>query len=461
MWKIGGFFIMEYKDFLERKKHTLGNFGFEANYIPDIAFDFQKYIIERAMLKGRIAIFADTGLGKTLIQLSLAKNIINATNKKVLILTPLAVAFQFILEAEKLGIDDIEYSKEGKHTKKIVICNYERLHYFNSEDFICVILDESSILKNFDGKIKGHITSFVRKIPYRFLSTATPAPNDYIEFGTSSEALGYLPYMDMLTKFFANNENNIRPQDIGTKWYLKPHAKVEFFSWLNQWSISIKKPSDLGFSDDRYVLPELIENKIFVKNEKNWIINGQIMMFNGIAKTMSEVREEQKGTFKERCEKAVELAENKTSVYWCNFNDEGDLLDELDKDAVQLKGGMTIEKKEDILLNFANGNIKRIITKPKITSFGLNWQHCNHTVYFPTWSYEQYYQSIRRFWRFGQKKDVTVDLVLSDGQKRVIDTLLYKTNKAIEFNKLIQSNINGAVNLSKKEFTKEIIKPKF
>ncbi|MBP8793873.1 MAG: hypothetical protein KBH29_11905 [Lutibacter sp.] len=452
---------MEYKDFLERKKHTLGNFGFEANYIPDIAFDFQKYIIERAMLKGRIAIFADTGLGKTLIQLSLAKNIINATNKKVLILTPLAVAFQFILEAEKLGIDDIEYSKEGKHTKKIVICNYERLHYFNSEDFICVILDESSILKNFDGKIKGHITSFVRKIPYRFLSTATPAPNDYIEFGTSSEALGYLPYMDMLTKFFANNENNIRPQDIGTKWYLKPHAKVEFFSWLNQWSISIKKPSDLGFSDDRYVLPELIENKIFVKNEKNWIINGQIMMFNGIAKTMSEVREEQKGTFKERCEKAVELAENKTSVYWCNFNDEGDLLDELDKDAVQLKGGMTIEKKEDILLNFANGNIKRIITKPKITSFGLNWQHCNHTVYFPTWSYEQYYQSIRRFWRFGQKKDVTVDLVLSDGQKRVIDTLLYKTNKAIEFNKLIQSNINGAVNLSKKEFTKEIIKPKF
>jgi hypothetical protein len=452
---------MEYKDFIQNKKHSISNFGFEANYIPDIAFDFQKFIIEKAIRKGRIAIFADTGLGKTLIQLSIAKNIINHTNKKVLILTPLAVAFQFILEAEKLGIDDIEYSKDGKHTKKIVICNYERLHYFDSNDFVGVILDESSILKNFDGKIKWAITSFCKKIPYRFLSTATPAPNDYIEFGTSSEALGYFPYMDMLTKFFANNENNVRPQDIGTKWYLKPHAKNEFFSWLNQWSISIKKPSDLGFSDERYKLPNLIENKIFVKNEKNWIIDGQIMMFNGIAKTMSEVREEQKGTFKERCEKAVELTENKTSVYWCNFNDEGDLLDELDKDDVQLKGGMTIEKKEDILLNFANGNIKRIITKPKITSFGLNWQHCNHTVYFPTWSYEQYYQSIRRFWRFGQKNDVTVDLVLSDGQKRVIDTLLYKTNKAIEFNKLIQSNINGVVDLSKKEFTKEIIKPKF
>jgi hypothetical protein len=176
---------------------------------------------------------------------------------------------------------------------------------------------------------------------------------------------------------------------------------------------------------------------------------------------MSEVREEQKNTFQERCEKAVELTQGKTSVYWCNFNDEGDLIDELDKDAIQIKGGMSIEKKEDILISFAKGEIDRIITKPKMTSFGLNWQHCNHTVYFPTWSYEQYYQSVRRFWRFGQTKDVTVDLVLSDGQKRVIDTLLYKTNKAIEFNKLIQSNINTAVDLSKKEFTKDIIKPKF
>lgn len=452
---------MDYLDFIESKKHTIGNFGFEPNYLPDIGFDFQKFIIEKAVRKGRIAIFADTGLGKTLIQLSIAKNIIQHTNKKVLILTPLAVAFQFILEAEKLGIDDIEYSKDGKHTKKIVLCNYERLHYFNSEDFIGVILDESSILKNFDGATKWAVTKFMKKIPYRFLSTATPAPNDYIEFGTSSEALGYFPYMDMLTKFFANNENNVRPQDIGTKWYLKPHAKNQFFSWLNQWAVFIKKPSDIGFSDERYVLPNLIENKVFVRNKKNWVINGQIMMFNGIAKTMTEVKEEQRGTIEERCEKASELAQGKTSVYWCNFNDEGDLLDQLDKDAVQLKGGMTIEKKEDILLNFANGNIQRIITKPKITSFGLNWQHCNHTVYFPTWSYEQYYQSIRRFWRFGQQNDVTVDLVLSDGQKRVIDTLLYKTNKAIEFNKLIQSNVNGLVDLSKKEFTKEIIKPTF
>ena len=170
--------MQNYLEFLEKKKHSIGNFGFEANYVPDIAFDFQKFIIEKAVKKGRMAIFADTGLGKTLIQLSIAKNIIEHTNKKVLILTPLAVAFQFILEAEKLGIDDIEYSKDGKHTKKIVICNYERLHYFDSSDFVGVILDESSILKNFDGKIKSQVTAFVKKIPYRYLSTATPSPND-------------------------------------------------------------------------------------------------------------------------------------------------------------------------------------------------------------------------------------------------------------------------------------------
>ena len=200
---------MKYENFIKNKKHLLGNFGFEPNYIPDMAFDFQKFIIEKAIRKGRTAVFADTGLGKTLIQLSIAKNIINHTNKKVLILTPLAVAFQFILEAKKLGIDDIEYSKDGKHTKKIVVCNYERLHYFNENDFVGVILDESSILKNFDGKIKQEVTTFVKKIPYRFLSTATPSPNDFIELGTSSEALGYMGYVDMLGKFFKQNNNAV------------------------------------------------------------------------------------------------------------------------------------------------------------------------------------------------------------------------------------------------------------
>ena len=455
--------MTDYLEFIKTKQHSIGNFGFKANYIPDMAFDFQKFIIEKAILKGRIGVFADTGLGKTLIQISIAKNIINHTNKKVLILTPLAVAFQFIIEAEKLGIDDIEYSKDGKHTKKIVICNYERLHYFNENDFVGVICDESSILKNFDGKIKNQITSFIKKIPYRFLSTATPSPNDFIELGTSSEALGYMGYMDMLGKFFKNNQNSVDStnRNIGEKFYLKPHAEKDFFAWVNQWSIMCKMPSDLGFSNDRYVLPELIVNKHIVKNQSLIDVDGQIQMFTPMAKSMTEVRHEQKCTEEKRCEKAIELANGKTSVYWCNTNNESSILKGLDKEAVEIIGSQSIDKKEEILLAFANGEIKRLITKAKMTSMGLNWQHCNHSVFFPTWSYEQYYQAIRRFWRFGQKNDVTIDMVISDGQTRVLEALEQKTQKAIELHKNLTLNVNRSFENITKEFNKDIIKPKF
>jgi SNF2 family DNA or RNA helicase len=428
-----------------------------------MAFDFQKYIIEKAVRKGRMAIFADTGLGKTLIQLSIAKNIVTHTNKKVLILTPLAVAFQFILEAEKLGIDDIEYSKDGKHTKKIVICNYERLHYFNPMDFEGVILDESSILKNFDGKIKNQVNAFVKKIPYRYLSTATPSPNDFIELGTSSEALGYMGYMDMLTKFFKNNQNSVdsNNRNIGEKFYLKPHAERDFFAWVNQWAIMVKMPSDLGFSNERYNLPELIVNRHIVKNQSLINIDGQVQMFTPIAKSMTEVRHEQKQTEEKRCEKAFELANGKLSVYWCNTNNESAILKATDKEAVEIIGSQSIEKKEEILLAFANGEIKRLITKAKMTGMGLNWQHCNHSVFFPTWSYEQYYQAIRRFWRFGQTKDVTIDMVISDGQTRVIEALQQKTEKAIQLHKSLTENVNRSFENKVKEFNKEILKPKF
>lgn len=453
----------EYEKFLESKKHSIGNFGFTPNYYPDIAFDFQKYIIEKAVKKGRMAVFADTGLGKTLIQLSIAKNIINHTNQKVLILTPLAVAFQFLLEAEKVGIDDIEYSKDGKHTKKIVICNYERLHYFDKNDFVGVILDESSILKNFDGKIKNQVTAFVKKIPYRYLSTATPSPNDFIELGTSSEALGYMGYMDMLGKFFKNNQNSVdsNNRNIGEKFYLKPHAEKDFFAWVNQWAIMVKMPSDIGFSNDRYNLPKLISNRHIVKNQSLIDINGQVQMFTPIAKSMTEVRHEQKQTEEKRCEKAIELAQNKTSVYWCNTNKESAILKSSDLQAVEIIGSQSIEKKEEILLAFAKGDITRLITKAKMTGMGLNWQHCNHSVFFPTWSYEQYYQAIRRFWRFGQKREVTIDLVISDGQTRVLEALEQKTKKAIELYENLTKNVNASFLNRTKEFNKELIKPNF
>ena len=455
---------MNYQEFIESKRHTTINYGFEPVWLPDdCLFDFQRFIVDKAIKKGRMGIFADTGLGKTRISLAIANNIVKKTNKRVLILTPLAVAFQFLKEAELMGIDDIEYSKEGKFTKKIILCNYERLKYFNETDFECVILDESSILKNFNGQIKNHITAFIKKVPYRFLTTATPSPNDYIELGTSSEALGYMGYMDMLGKFFKNNQNSIdsNNRNIGEKWYLKPHAERAFFEWVNTWSIMVKKPSDIGFSDDRYKLPKLITNIYFVKNQSKILPNGQTCLFVPQAKTMTEVRIEQRQTEENRAKKAVELAEDKTSVYWVNTNNESSLIKHLDNECTEILGSQSIEKKEEILKAFANGEIKRLVTKATITGMGLNWQHCNHCVFFPTWSYEQYYQAIRRFWRFGQKNDVTVDLVLSDGQSRVIKALQEKTDKAQKLYENLVKNVNSNYIDIKKNENVEVKVPSF
>jgi hypothetical protein len=453
---------MNYDDFIDGKRHKPSSHGIEPWYIPDGMFDYQRYVSEYAIRKGRCAVFLDTGLGKTLIELTTAVNFRKHTGKPVLILTPLAVAFQFIKEAEKFGITDIQYSKDGKHDAGIVVCNYERLDKFSADDFGAVILDESSILKNFDGAIKSQVTSFMKRVKYRFLFTATPSPNDFIELGTSSEALGYMGYMDMLGKYFANNDNNIRPHDIGTKFYLKPHAIDAFFQWVSGWSISMRKPSDHGFSDAMHVLPKLHTNLHAVRNEENWVINGQALMFNIVAKSMSEVRQEQKMTQTGRCERAFELVQgHDASVYWCNFNDEGDLLEQMDKDAKQVSGSMDIDKKEELLMAFSSGELKRLITKPKITAFGLNWQHCAHTVFFPTFSYEQYYQAIRRFWRFGQKREVMVDIVHSDGQKRVIDGLFSKSAKMDELFTRLNNSINEYHDPSRAAFDKPVSLPSF
>ena len=454
---------MDYQQFLQSKRHTLGDHGFEPVWMPDRAFDFQRHIITKAVQKGRIGLFADTGLGKTLMQLAFAQNVVMKTNRPVLILTPLAVAFQFLKEAESIGIDDIEHTKDGKFTSKIVVCNYERLHHLNPDDFAAVLLDESSILKNFDGKIRDQVVSFIKRVQYRLLSTATPSPNDFIELGNSSEALGYMGYMDMLGRFFKSNQNSVdsNNRNIGEKFYLKPHAERDFFAWVNQWSIMVKRPSDLGFSDEGYNLPALHTAKHVVYNQEAWTIDGQSALFAMPAKTMTEVRAEQKQTVAERCEKAVTLADGKVSVYWCNLNEESDLLANMDKQAVEIKGGMSIDKKEEILLAFANGEIDRLITKAKMTSMGLNWQHCNHTVYFPTWSYEQFYQAIRRFWRFGQKREVTCDMVVSEGQERVMEALEQKTQKAIELYENLVQNANRKFEHKTKAFDQSIQLPEF
>jgi hypothetical protein len=460
--------MLTYQQFLESKRHTSQNFGIDPHFIPGQMFDFQKYSAEYLIKKGRGAGFIDTGLGKTLIELVTAANYVRHTNKPVLIITPLAVAFQHIKEAKKFDIDDIEYSKDGKFTKKIVICNYERLDKFYWGDFDCVILDESSILKNFDGAIRQQITSFMKKIKYRYLFTATAAPNDYIELGTSSEALGYLGYTDVLSKFFKNNNNNsvklgqVHLARQGMEWYLKPHAEQDFWRFIASWSISMRKPSDIGFSDERHKLPPLTEVQTIVKNTKPLAINGQMQMFNTQAVNFSEIKAEVRATIKQRCEMAVQLANHhKTSVYWVNLNDEAKCISEIDRTAKEIKGQMDIDEKEEILLAFSNGEIDKLITKTSITAFGLNWQHCNHTTYFPDYSYEKYYQALRRFWRFGQLREVFADLVLSDGQQRIMQSLQVKKDKAITMFENLTANTNSDFRIVQKGFDKPLTLPAF
>lgn len=425
---------MEYKDYILKKSDLARGFGFEPDSINSNLFPFQRDLEVWALQKGRSAIFADCGLGKSIIELDWAIHVSKKTNGNILLLTPLAVGQQMIHEAEKFNIDGVSRSREGETHTPIVICNYERLHYFNPEDFAGIILDESSILKNYNGATKHKINIFVRKIPYRLLATATAAPNDFIELGTSSEALGYLGYMDMLTKFFKNDQNNVATNKRGrwteaTKWRLKGHAHDAFWKWVTSWSRAIRKPSDLGYDDNGFVLPELneMEHKLDIARKPN---EGELFTFP--ANGLKEVRDERRATIQERCEYVASIINNVTSnaVVWCNLNDEGDLLEKLIKDSIQISGKDTDDSKEEKLIQFTEGKERVLVTKPKIGAWGLNWQHCNRITFFPNYSYEQYYQAVRRCWRFGQKKPVQVDLVFTEGDANSVENLRRKQDQA-------------------------------
>jgi superfamily II DNA or RNA helicase len=444
---------MEYRDYLFKKINVSGDFGFDPVFVPDYLFDFQKNLIEWSTRKGRGAIFADCGLGKSPMELVWAQNVIKKTNGRVLLLTPLAVGQQMERESEKFKIEAAR-SRDGKVHGNITITNYEQLHRFSPDDFMGVICDESSILKNFNGKYKHEINIFMRKVKYRLLATATAAPNDFIELGTSSEALGYLGYMDMLSKFFKNDQNNCATNRRGrfteaTKWRLKGHAHESFWRWVTSWARAVRFPSDLGFTDDGYILPELIENEHEIEVDGR-VVDGVLPGFVLPANGLKEQRDERRSTIEDRCNRAAEIAlsHDDYCVVWCNLNDEGDLLEKLIPGSVQVSGRDSDDAKEEKLVAFSRGEVKKLITKPKIGAWGLNWQHCNRIVFFPTHSYEQFYQAVRRCWRFGQKRQVIVDLVFTKGDENMMGNLKRKQNQAIEmFDKLV-AEMNNSLSIS-------------
>ena len=454
----------DYAAFIESKTHLGGSFGFSPVFMPDFLFPFQKSLVEWAVKRGRAAIFADCGLGKTAMQLVWAQNVVEKTNKPVLILTPLAVGAQTVREAEKFGIE-ASRSQDGSISGKIVVTNYERLHYFNPEDFVGVVADESSIIKHATGATQKAVTRFMLKLPYRSLWTATAAPNDFTELGTSSEALGEMNYSDMLHTFFKQMDQkttdqyekkierlekqknhfakvSFRVSQAINGWRLKGHAHDHFWRWVCSWARACRKPSDVGFSDSDFQLPELIEREHMVKP----LTPADGFLFTLPAFGLKEERDERRRTMKERCGQAAELVNHdRPAVVWCHMNDEGDYLEKIIPGSVQVAGKTEDDDKEKAYEDFVNGSKRVLILKPKIGAWGLNWQHCNHVVTFASHSYEQYYQSIRRCWRFGQKKPVTVDIIASEGEGRVRDNMSRKSEQADKMFAELVIHMNNAM----------------
>lgn len=464
--------MLTYSSFIERKTHAGCAVGFAPSWMPESLFPFQSHLVDWAIRKGRAAILADCGLGKTIMQLTWAENVVRHTNRPVLILTPLAVGEQTAREADRFGIEAAR-SPDGSLLKKIAITNYERLHYFDANDFAGVVCDESSILKGLDGKIRKQVSRFLTKIPYRLLCTATAAPNDYVELGTSSEALGELSHSDMLRRFFTQLDDKGQKRELKKQleaeaiiasdpsyfkklafrvsqtigqWRLRHHAVEHFWRWVASWSRACRMPSDLGFDNAGFTLPPLEEHEHIISPKSP----PPGHLFNIPAIGMHEERQERKRTLTERCEHVAKLVDHKDpAVVWCHTNGEADRLVSIIPGAEQIAGRTPDERKVELYQAFADQSLRVLVIKPKIGAWGLNWQHCNHVVTFVTHSYEQDYQSIRRCWRFGQKRRVRVDRVATEGEARVIGNLRAKAKKAEAMFASLVAEMNRAVKVER------------
>lgn len=423
--------IAGYRTFLAARAQLDGASGFEPTWIPGFLFGFQQELTAWAVRAGRGALLEDCGLGKSVQELVWAQNVHEHTGKPVLLLTPLAVGPQMESEAAKFGIESA-VSRLGKPAAAVTITNYERLHLFEPGDFGGVVCDESSAIKDFDGIRRKLVTEFLRKMPYRLLATATAAPNDHTELGTSSEALGYLGHMDMLGRFFTNKKSTSRGmggkwRTPGEEWRFKGHAEEPFWRWVASWARALRRPSDLGFSDDGFVLPSLEYRRHVVDAS----MPREGTLFDVPANGLHEERAEMRRTIAERCERAAALLEDASpGVAWCHLNAEGDLLTRLIDGAVQVSGADEPDDKEAKLAAFTRGDIRVLVTKPKIGAWGLNWQHCHRMTYFADYSFESFYQAVRRCWRFGQAHPVTVDLITTPGGMNALKAMERKSDQA-------------------------------
>lgn len=420
---------MRYEDFLAGKQHIPPSCGFEVDK-PAMnihMFEWQKDITRWALRKGRAALFEECGNGKTIQQLEFADQVAKREGMPVLIVAPLTVGAQTLREAQKFGYSAAICRTQDDVTPGINITNYEMLQHFDGRSFAGVVLDESSILKNYTGKMRNQIIEMFKDTPYRLSCTATPSPNDYMELGNQVEFLGIMSRTEMLATYFIHDGS-----DTG-KWRLKGHAEDRFWEWVSTWAVVLTCPGDLGYPNDGYILPSLnmTEHIVEVKSD------GEYSLFGcEIAKTLTERRDARRASLRERCEQAAEIiAQNPDDqwVCWCDLNAESELLAEFIPNSEEVRGSDKPDAKEDALMRFANGALRVLITKPSIAGFGMNWQQCHNMIFVGlSDSYEQMYQAIRRCYRFGQKRPVNVHIVTSAAEGAVKANVERKEQQAAE-----------------------------
>lgn len=433
---------MDYATFLRTKANHDEPSGFDPGELNPCLFDFQRDIVRWGLRRGRAAVFADTGLGKTLMQLEWANKVSKHEKDNVLILAPLAVANQTVEEGAKFGIKAKYCRSQEEIEPGITTTNYEMLHAFDPGSFVGVVLDESSIIKSFTGKIRNQIIESFSQTPYRLACTATPAPNDYIELGNHAEFLGAMTRPEMLAMFFINDMATTQ------QWRLKGHAEADFWKWLCSWAVTIQKPSNLGYDDDGFILPPLNVHELVVDVPNDRALPG--MLFPIDAQTLSERREERKISTPKRVEECARIVNGTLGhwIVWCNLNVESEMVTKEISGAVEVRGSHSREYKERTIAEFRSGKIRVLVSKPSIFGFGLNLQHCHQMAFLGiSDSWESYYQASRRCWRFGQKHPVDCYIITASTEGAVVRNIQRKDKQAKE---MVARMIENTQDITKK-----------
>lgn len=451
---------MDYKEFLEGKKIRVQSHGFEPDSRNDRLFGWQSDVVRWSLLKGRSAIFADCGMGKTAMQLQWADEVARHTGEPVIILAPLAVAQQTKREGEKFGVNVTVCRTHDDVKDGVNITNYEMIEHFIAGEFGGIVLDESSILKHSTSKTRKLLTDVFRHTPYKLCCTATPAPNDFMELGTHSEFLGVMTQAEMLSTFFVHDGGDT------AKWRLKGHAEEKFFEWVASWACCMTSPADLGYDGSCYDLPPLNVHEIVVESREKEQEDGQMMLFADVASTLNERRGARRESLMDRVARAADIANGTQDqvLVWCDLNAESNALTAAIDGAIEVCGANTTAQKENSMNGFTEGEHRVLVSKPSIAGMGMNWQQCNKMIFVGlSDSFEAYYQAVRRCWRFGQTKPVDVYIIISDAEGSVKLNIERKqtdaermTRELVGFTKdILESEIHKTVRMSEGYITTE------